>query len=53
MSFAEPSFTIGVKEEFLLVDLETRDLVADPPQALLDECEAQLGSQVTPEFMRA
>ena len=54
MSFAaEPSFTIGVEEEFLLVDLETRDLVADPQQAMLDECAARLGSQVTPEFMRA
>jgi carboxylate-amine ligase len=53
MSFAEPSFTIGVEEEYLLVDLETRDLVADPPQAMLDECAARLGGQVTPEFLRA
>jgi carboxylate-amine ligase len=53
MSFSEPSFTIGVEEEYLLVDRETRDLLSDPPQAMLDECVAQLGSQVTPEFMRA
>lgn len=53
MSFSEPSFTIGVEEEYLLVDRTTRDLVADPPQAMLDECVAQLGTQVTPEFMRA
>ena len=26
---------------------------SDPPQAMLDECAARLGSQVTPEFMRA
>ena len=37
----------------MLVDLESRDLVADPPQAMLDKCAARLGSQVTPEFMRA
>lgn len=53
MSFPEPTFSIGVEEEYLLVDCTTRDLVSDPPQALLDECLAQLGSQVTPEFMRA
>ena len=53
MSFPEPSFTIGVEEEYLLVDRDTRDLVSDPPQAMLDECIAQLGTQVTPEFMRA
>jgi carboxylate-amine ligase len=53
MSFAEPSFTIGVEEEYLLVDLTSRDLLGDPPQAMLDECAAQLGNQVTPEFLRA
>ena len=53
MSFSEPSFTIGVEEEYLLVDRKSRDLVSDPPQAMLDECVAQLGTQVTPEFMRA
>ncbi|MBT5050188.1 MAG: carboxylate-amine ligase [Rhodospirillaceae bacterium] len=53
MAFPEPSFSIGVEEEYLLVDCATRDLVSDPPQAMLDECVAQLGTQVTPEFMRA
>ena len=27
MPFKEPSFTLGIEEEYLLVDLETRDLV--------------------------
>ncbi len=49
----EPDFTMGIEEEYLLVDLETRDLVADPPQAMMDECIAHLGDQVTPEFLRA
>jgi carboxylate-amine ligase len=33
----EPEFTIGVEEEYLLVDKETRSLVVDPPASLLGE----------------
>jgi carboxylate-amine ligase len=32
---AEPAFTLGIEEEYLLVDLATRDLIADPPSELL------------------
>ncbi|MFP6806965.1 MAG: carboxylate-amine ligase [Pseudomonadales bacterium] len=53
MKFFEPAFTIGVEEEYLLVNKETRDLVDDPPPSLLDECAAQLGEHVSPELMRA
>jgi len=53
MSVPEPSFSIGVEEEYLLVDKETRDLVADPPARILEECEELLHGQVSPEFMRA
>ena len=53
MSFTEPSFTIGIEEEYLLVDLESRDLVEDPDPAMMKRCEEALGSQVTPEFLRA
>jgi carboxylate-amine ligase len=53
MSVSEPSFSIGVEEEYLLVDKETRDLVADPPARILEECEELLHGQVSPEFMRA
>jgi carboxylate-amine ligase len=48
-----PSLTMGIEEEYLLVDPETRDLVRDPPAAFMDECGAQLGDQVTPEFLRS
>jgi carboxylate-amine ligase len=48
----EPSFTIGVEEEYLLVDRETRDLVVDPPEELMRRCEAALGDKVRPEFLR-
>lgn len=48
----EPSFTIGIEEEYLLVDKETRDLVADPPPGLMEDCQKALGGQVSPEFLR-
>ncbi len=48
-----PEFTIGVEEEYLLVDKETRGLVADPPKSLIGECEELCGSQVTSELLRS
>ena len=53
MALSEPSFTIGIEEEYLLVDRETLNLAADPPKALFTECENLLGAQVAPEFLRA
>ncbi len=53
MRGTEPSFTIGIEEEYLLVDLESRDLVVDPPDSLMSECEARLKGQVSPEFMQS
>jgi glutamate---cysteine ligase / carboxylate-amine ligase len=50
---AEPSFTLGIEEEYLLVDKATRDLVEDPPAELLGECERRLPGQVSPEFLRS
>jgi glutamate---cysteine ligase / carboxylate-amine ligase len=50
---AEPDFTLGIEEEYFLVDLKTRDVVEDPPPAVLAECEALLAGQVTPEFLRS
>ena len=38
MTLKEPQFTLGIEEEYLLVDKEPRGLVADPPKSLLDEC---------------
>ena len=49
----EPPFTIGIEEEYLLVDLKTRDLDNDPPPELMAECHAQGGGQVSPEFLRS
>ena len=53
MSFTEPSFTVGIEEEYLLVDPATRDVVREPPDAMLGECEKRLGDLVRPEFLRS
>jgi carboxylate-amine ligase len=49
----EPAFTLGIEEEYLLVDRVTRDLVADPHPDLFAEAQAALGLHVSPEFMRS
>ncbi len=48
---AEPSFTLGIEEEFLLVDSGSLEL-AEAPDALLEECASVLGRQVAREFLR-
>lgn len=53
MAIQRPAFTIGIEEEYLLVDSETRDLLRDPGQAVLDDFRKVLGKQVSPEFLRA
>lgn len=53
MNLREPALTLGVEEEYLLVDLVSRDLVSDPPEELMQECAKQLGDQVSPELLRA
>ncbi len=53
MPVTRPPFTIGIEEEYLLVDRETRDLVAKPDPALWDGLRDVLGPQVGPEFLKA
>ena len=53
MNTNEPPFTIGVEEEYLLVDKETRGLVVDPPNSLLSEFEELLDGQVTTELLQS
>lgn len=53
MKTKEPPFTIGIEEEYLLVDLETRDLAVDVPEALMIECQRRLKDQVSPEFLQS
>ena len=47
-----PSFTLGMEEEYLLVDRKSRDLAGDPPEAAFEACQAVLGENVTHEFLR-
>ncbi len=52
-SSTEPPFTVGVEEEYLLVDLDTRDVNENPPLPLLKECTERGGGQINPEFLRS
>jgi carboxylate-amine ligase len=46
-----PPFTLGIEEEYLLVDRESLDLVS-APQGLMDACSEALEGQVSPEFLQ-
>ncbi len=48
----KPSFSLGIEEEYLIVDLHSRDLVSEAPQGMLEECQERLGDQVSPEFLQ-
>ncbi|MEM7022666.1 MAG: carboxylate-amine ligase [Pseudomonadota bacterium] len=48
-----PSLTLGVEEEYLLVDPETRDLVASPPKGFMEHCQKRLGGRVAHELLQA
>jgi carboxylate-amine ligase len=45
-----PPFTIGIEEEYLLVDRETMAL-SEAPEALMAACQGDLEDQVSPEFL--
>ena len=48
-----PEFTIGVEEEYLVVDRETRDLLSSPPDSMWQEINEVVGSAATHEFLQA
>lgn len=48
-----PAFTVGIEEEYLVVDRETRDLIKDPPPEMWESLREVLGPQVAPEFLKA
>ncbi len=55
MTIKTPPFTVGVEEEYLLVDPKTRDLVVEPPEELLRDCQQVVPKEigaVAPEFLR-
>ncbi len=53
MSAGEPSFPLGIEEEYLLVDRGTADLISEAPPSMLAECEGLLEGQVMPEFLQS
>lgn len=51
MARQEPMFTLGVEEEYLLVDRDSFELAQAPEQMMLD-CSAELEDQVSPEYLQ-
>ncbi|WP_353857654.1 carboxylate-amine ligase [Azospirillum formosense] len=48
----EPAFTLGLEEEYLLVDRNSRDIARNPPDEMLAACQEQAPGQIHPEFLR-
>ncbi|MEN8041027.1 MAG: carboxylate-amine ligase [Actinomycetota bacterium] len=48
-----PTFTIGMEEEYFVVDRETRDLVPGLPDSLLKKLENPPVGATSPEFIRS
>jgi carboxylate-amine ligase len=53
MALKDPSFTVGIEEEYLLVERVSRDLVREIPQALFDAAQQALQGQVAREFLKS
>ncbi len=52
MPLPEPSFSVGIEEEYLLVNRESRDLVDEPPTGLVEAFETHLEGHFSTELMR-
>lgn len=47
-------FTLGIEEEFFLIDPETRDVIADPDPAIMQQCSRDRGPhKVVAELLRS
>ena len=53
MPLSAPSLTLGLEEEYLLVDPVSRDLVAAPPEGFMQRCQERLGDRVTHELLQS
>jgi glutamate---cysteine ligase / carboxylate-amine ligase len=53
MAPREPALTLGIEEEYLLVDLDTRELVTRQDPGFMRACQAELGEQVTHELLQS
>ncbi|MBL8666514.1 MAG: carboxylate-amine ligase [Rhodospirillales bacterium] len=46
-----PALTLGIEEEYLLVEKDSRDVIREPPAALFEQCQARSENLVRPEFL--
>jgi glutamate---cysteine ligase / carboxylate-amine ligase len=53
MPLYPPSLSLGLEEEYLLVDPTSRDLVAAPPEGFMARCQERLGDRVAYELLQA
>ncbi|MEM6622903.1 MAG: carboxylate-amine ligase [Pseudomonadota bacterium] len=49
---ATPEFTVGIEEEYLVVERDSRDLVREPDPAFLARCKELTGERSTEEFLQ-
>lgn len=47
-----PPLTLGIEEEYLIVDRQTRELVREPAEAFLEACQDAVGERVTAEYLQ-
>ena len=53
MATREPPLTLGLEEEYLLVDRETRAVASEPPAELFSDLHDRTDGRAFPEFLRA
>jgi carboxylate-amine ligase len=53
MPLSPPSLSLGLEEEYLLVDPTSRDLVAAPPEGFMARCQERLAGRATHELLQA
>lgn len=53
MAVDPPNLSLGIEEEYLLVDPQTRELANSPPKGFMQDCQAALGERVSHELMQA
>ena len=46
-------FSVGLEEEYLVVNKYNGELIVDPPKGLMRDCKKKLKNQVKPEFLRS
>lgn len=47
-----PTFTLGIEEEYLVIDRATRELVAEPDDRFFEACRDAVGDRVSAEFLQ-